>query len=222
MQGGGYYGGAGCSGKCGGPAGARMSTEEMPTRLGIGSRRFGGAAAVTAVVLAFVASAASAHSAPAVCQASVLSASFGGQGATQTIVGALTLTNIGTSSCRLTGRPLISMRTGETAETLHERPWNSSVFPAAHFSNTILLSPRRSASVRFQWQNWCNPNPRSSPLSGNDVEGRRPSQILVTIAPGAPPISANVPGGLRHLALPRCLVPDRPASSIYVTLWTTP
>jgi len=199
-----------------------MPDREMPKRFDIGSLRFGVAAAVIAVALTFVASAASVDSPPAVCEASALSARFFGQGATQTIVGALTLTNTGTTSCRLTGRPMISMRTGETAETLHDRTWSASVFPATHFTRTILISPRHSASVRFQWQNWCNPKaPRSSPPSGNAAQGIRPSQILVTIAPGTPPISANVPGGLRQLALPRCLIPDRPASSIYVTLWTT-
>jgi hypothetical protein len=42
------------------------------------------------------------------------------------------------------------------------------------------------------------------------------------VAPGTQPTIANVPGGLRQLGLPRCLEPDRPASSIYVTLWTSP
>lgn len=181
------------------------------------------AAAVTAVTLTFVLPVASARSAPAACRASSLSARFGGQGATQTIVGELTVTNTGTTLCRLTGRPVIAMRTSGRRATLHERPWNSSAFPDTRFSSTILIGPHHSASVRFQWLNWCNPKaPRSSPPSGNAAEGKRPSQILVMVAPGAQPAIANVPGGLRQLGLPRCLVPDRPASSIYVTLWITP
>ncbi len=215
----------GCARGCGG---ARISAEEISRRLGIGSLRFlcaavVSAAAVTAVTLPVVAPAASARSVPAACRASSLSARFSGQGASQTIVGELTVTNTSTTSCRLTGRPLIAMRTSGRPATLDERHWSSSAFPDIRFSSTILIGPRRSASVRFQWLNWCNPKaPRSSPPSGNAAEGKRPSQILVMVAPGTQPTIANVPGGLRQLGLPRCLEPDRPASSIYVTLWTSP
>jgi hypothetical protein len=185
------------------------------------SLRVGCPAAGSAAALALAASATPAHSAPSACPASSLSASFGGQGATQAIVGGLTITNSGKTACRVTGHPAIAMRTGSSMETLDELPWSSSAFPGTDFSRSVLLTPDRSASVRIRWMNWCDPKaPRSSP-PGNAAPGKRPSQILVTVAPGTRPISASVPGGLRRLGLPDCIVPSRP-STIEVTLWTTP
>ena len=193
----------------------------MSIRLSMVSLRVGCAAAGSAAALALAASATTAHSAPSACQASSLSASFGGQGATQAIVGGLTITNNGKTACRVTGHPAIAMRTGGSTETLGELPWSSSAFPGTHFSSSVLLRPHHSASVRIRWMNWCDPKaPRSSP-PGNAAQGKRPSQILVTVAPGTRPISASVPGGLRQLGLPDCIVPSRP-STIEVTLWTTP
>ena len=185
------------------------------------SLRSGCAAAAGAAALALAASAALAHSAPRACPASSLSASFGGQGATQAIVGGLTIANSGKTACRVTGHPAIAMRTGSSTQILGELPWSSSAFPGTDFSSTVLLRPHRSASVRIRWMNWCDPKaPRSSP-PGNAARGKRPSQILVTVAPGTRPISVSVPGGLLRLGLPACMVPSRP-STVAVTLWTAP
>jgi Protein of unknown function (DUF4232) len=189
-------------------------------RLSVVSRRVGCAAAGSAAALALAASATSARSAASACQASSLSASFGGQGATQAIVGALTITNNGETACRVTGHPAIAMRTAGSTETLHELAWSSSAFPGTHFSSSVLLRPRDSASVRIRWMNWCDPKVSRSSPPGNTARGKRPSQILVTVAPGTRPISASVTGGLRQLGLPDCIVPGRP-STIEVTLWTT-
>lgn len=185
------------------------------------SLRIGCAAAGGAAALALAASATPAQSAPSACPASSLSASFGGQVATQAIVGGLTITNSGKTTCRVTGHPAIAMRTGSSTATLGELPWSSSAFPGTYFSSSVLLRPDRSASVRIRWMNWCDPKaPRSSP-PGNAARGKRPSQILVTVAAGTRPISASVPGGRRRLGLPDCIAPSR-ASTIEVTLWTTP
>ena len=135
---------------------------------------------------------------------------FGGQGATQGIVGGLTVTNKGTAACRVTGRPTIAMRTGGSTDTLRELPWNSSAFPGRLFSNSALLRLHHSASVRVRWMNWCDPK---------GAQGKQPSQVLITIAPGTRPISASVTGGLRQLGLPECIAPGR-RSTIEVTLWT--
>jgi len=185
------------------------------------SLRVGCAAAGSAAALALAASAPQAHSAPSACQASSLAASFGGQGATQAVVGGLTISNNGTTACRETGHPTIAMRTLDSTETLRELPWSSSAFPGTHFSSSVLIRPHHSASVRIRWMNWCDSHAPRSSSPGNAARGKRPSQILVTIAVGTRPISASVPGGLRKLGLPDCIAPSRP-STIEITLWTAP
>jgi hypothetical protein len=183
-------------------------SNRIATRIGIGSLCFG----CVAVGLALAASAAPAHSAPWACQPSSLSAGFGGQDATQAIVGALTVTDTGTTACRVTGRPTIAMQIGASTRTLRELSWRSSAFPGTHFSSSVLLRPHYSASVRTRWMNWCDPS---------GAQRKRPSRVVATITPAPRPISTTVTGGLRELRLPDCVAPGRP-STIEVTLWTTP
>jgi hypothetical protein len=53
---------------------------------------------------------------------------FGGQGATQSLLGGVTVTNHGRETCRLTGRPTIAMRDGSPQEGLNERAMNTTAF----------------------------------------------------------------------------------------------
>ena len=185
------------------------------------SLRSGCAAAAGAAALALAESAALAHSAPRACPASSLSASFGGQGATQAIVGGLTVTNSGKTACRVTGHPAIAMRTGSSTQILGELPWSSSAFPGTDFSSTVLLRPHRSASVRIRWMNWCDPKaPRSSP-PGNAARGNGRRRSLSRSPRERGQSAQAFPGGLLRLGLPDCMVPSRP-STIAVTLWTAP
>ena len=161
-----------------------------------------------------------ATAAPA-CAPAQLSATFGGQGATQTLLGGVTITNHGRAGCRLSGRPTITMRGGSPHEQLAEHAMNTAaLFPGAHFSTTILLDPGRSASVRIQWSNWCNPTAQANPTSGAPAEGRRPTQILVAVAANTRAIRATVSGGLHAEILPICVAPKLP-SWIDVSLWLT-
>jgi Protein of unknown function (DUF4232) len=149
-----------------------------------------------------------------------LSATFGGQGATQSLLGAVKVTNHGRGACRLAGRPTIAMRGGSPHEVLSERAMNTAaLIPSARFSATLLLDPGHSASAAFQWFNWCNPLANALPTS-TAAEGRRPSQVRVTVAVGTHAIVATVLGGLRALYPPVCGAP-RHASLLYVSLWTT-
>jgi hypothetical protein len=155
------------------------------------------------------------------CASAQLSATFGGQGATQTLLGSVTITNHGRAGCRLSGRPTITMRGGSPHERVEQRAMNTAaLFPGEHFSTTILLNPGRSASVRIQWSNWCNPTARTNPTSGAPAEGRRPTQILVTVAANTGAITATVSGGLHAEYLPICIASNRP-SRMDVSLWPT-
>jgi hypothetical protein len=154
------------------------------------------------------------------CVPAKLSATFGGQGATQSLLGGVTVTNHGRGTCRLTGRPTIAMHDGSPREGLNERAMNTTaLFPGEPFHATLLLDAGHSASARFQWFNWCNPR-SSTRTTSTAVEGRRPSQVLVTIAAGTHGIVATVEGGLQALYLPVCFAPHQP-STLYVSLWTT-
>jgi hypothetical protein len=62
------------------------------------------------------------------CVPAKLSAMFGGQGATQSLLGGVTVTNHGRETCRLTGRPTIAMRDGSPQEGLNERAMNTTAF----------------------------------------------------------------------------------------------
>jgi hypothetical protein len=151
------------------------------------------------------------------CTASAVSASFGGQGATQSLLGTVTVTNHGRAACRLSGRPAIAMRGGSRHELLRERAMDTArMWPGQRFSATIALASGRSASVLFQWFNWCNPQAKAPPTS-TAAGGRRPSQVLVTVAPGSGALIASVPQ-LRTMYLPVCGDPGAP-SEINVSLW---
>jgi hypothetical protein len=104
---------------------------------------------------------------------------------------------------------------------LEEQAMNTAaLFPGQHFKTTVLLAPGRSASVRIQWSNWCNPTAQANPTSGAFVEGQRPTQILVAVAVNTRAIRATVSGGLHAELLPICVAPKRP-SWIDVSLWLT-
>jgi hypothetical protein len=154
------------------------------------------------------------------CIPANLSATFGGQGATQSLLGAVKVTNHGHDACRLAGRPTIAMRGGSPHQVILERATNTAaLIPSERFNATVLLDSGHSASAAFQWFNWCDPQATGPPTS-TAAEGRRPSQIRVTLAPSTHAIVATVLGGLRAVYLPVCGAPRRP-SLLYVSLWTT-
>ena len=157
---------------------------------------------------------------PPLCAPAALSATFGGQGATQSLLGGVTVTNHGRGACRLARRPTIAMRGGPPHEKLSERAMNTTAsMPGTRFSATVLLDPGHSASAAFQWFNWCTPPANATPSDGA-AEGRRPSQVVVSLAAGSRGIVTAVRGGLRALYLPVCVAPRR-RSVLYVSLWTT-
>jgi hypothetical protein len=176
-------------------------------------------AALAALAATWLAPRAGATAVPS-CVPARLSASFGGQGTTQSLLGEVAVTNHGRTACRLSSRPVIGFPGGSPHEVLRERATNTlGVFPGERFSATLVLDPGHTAAVWFQWMNWCNPA-ASGPAGATALGGRRPSQVLVRIAPGAPAIVATVSGGLRALYLPVCNDPKIP-SQISVSRWTS-
>jgi len=176
------------------------------------------AAALALLAAASLAPRAGATAVPS-CVPARLSASFGGQGATMSLLGEVIVTNHGRTACRLSGRPVIGFPGGSPREVLRERAMNTpGLFPGERFSATLVLDPGHTAAVWFQWANWCNPA-GSGPAGATALGGRRPSHVLVSIAPGAPAIVATVRGGLRALYLPVCNDPQIP-SQISVSRWT--
>src|ERR1700733_3787 len=112
--------------------------------------------------------------AAAPCTADQLSATLFGEGATETLLGAVTVTNDASAACRLGGRATISMRGGSPHERLEQGAMNTgALFPGEHFGRTVLLRPGQSASARFQWGNWCNPAVHAAPTTAA-AGGRRP------------------------------------------------
>jgi hypothetical protein len=154
------------------------------------------------------------------CAPASLTATFGGQGATQSLLGGVTVTNDGRRACRLAGRPTITIRGGSPGEVLSERAMNTAaLIPNERFGATLLLGRGHSPTADFQWFNWCNPQAHAAPTS-TAAEGRRPLQVRVSLATGAAGIVATVRGGLHALYLPVCGAPRQP-SLLYVSLWTT-
>jgi hypothetical protein len=190
----------------------------MRVKVAIGATCMG----AVAVVAALAGAAAAFTDAGAPCSSARLGATLSGQGESQSTVGVITVTNHETVACRLAGRPTVTMPDGPPHEKLLERSLGASVFPQTVFRRTVLVAARHSESVRFRWTNWCNPGAlRSSPAAGSAVEGKRPSRILLRVSPDTQPITAEVRGGVGLLVLPRCLVPSNPASTMFVSLWTT-
>lgn len=152
------------------------------------------------------------------CRASTLSASFGGQGATESLLGEVAVVNRGRAACRVSGRPAIALPGGSPGEVLRERAMDTStMFPGTRFSSTLVLGPGRAAAADFQWANWCNHRAKGPPGAGA-LEGRRPSRVLVRTAGDARPTVASIRGGLRSLQVPVCNDPAAP-SSLSVSLW---
>jgi hypothetical protein len=153
------------------------------------------------------------------CKQAFLAASFGGEAATQSLLGTATVANLGSTPCLLSGRPAIALRGGPPEEVLAEQAMDTATeFPGTRFYAQLLLRPGAAASVRFQWTNWCNPQANGSPGAA-DLRGSRPSRVRMTIGSDTRGLVASVSGGLSTLYLPVCVNPAQP-SVLYVSLWT--
>jgi len=99
------------------------------------------------------------------CVASQLTTSGGWQGATQTMLGGITISNAGDSPCFLQGYLGISLENGHgkplAVEVTHRGTIGTSGLDGPVLTDKILL-PSRGAEAAFlglRWSNWCGPQP---------------------------------------------------------------
>jgi hypothetical protein len=93
------------------------------------------------------------------CRSAQLSGSAGFQGATQTMLGAVTIRNTGNAGCSLPQRrPLASISwRGKALATTERRMMTGPPWPDAR-----VLAPGTSANVFFQWWSCGGPGPRAA------------------------------------------------------------
>jgi Protein of unknown function (DUF4232) len=93
------------------------------------------------------------------CRAGQLSASAGFQGATQTMLGGVSIRNTGDAACSLPqGRPLVTISWRGKPVPTKERPMRTGPpWPQAH-----IVAPGKSASVFFQWWSCGGPGPKEA------------------------------------------------------------
>ena len=97
--------------------------------------------------------------APPFCRSAQLSGSAGFQGATQSMLGGITLQNTSAAACSLpTARPLVGISWhGERLPTKEGANPNAPPRPRAH-----ILAPGAKAGVYFQWWSCGGPGPRAA------------------------------------------------------------
>lgn len=139
------------------------------------------------------------------CRAPDLHAHLFLQGATGSLVGGVTLLNVGRRPCALLGRPALSFAGPAAAR---ER-WRSERLAPSPAAPDVLadppgslraLAPGKSASVALAWSNWCGPG---STAGGGP--GPPPAALLVGLASGT---TIRVP----LAAAPRCDAPQLPST----------
>ncbi len=123
-------------------------------------------------------------SAPAACTSGQLRAVATMQGAAGSREGAITLTNLSSTTCTLQGTPTITLLDQNlvpiaSGVSFVSSPagWQVDRLPEPAGWPVVTLAPFDSASVRLRWSNWC-PQGRAAPLwriglpgGGVDVNG---------------------------------------------------
>jgi hypothetical protein len=109
-----------------------------------------------------------------VCNLSRLTGTATWQGATGTLAGVLTLTNYTNLTCKLQGRPRISIR-DQAGQNL------SVQLLAGDSSGEVLwLDPEQAASAEFVWRNWCGTLPQGTVYLTVTLPGH-PGQLTVEV-----------------------------------------
>jgi Protein of unknown function (DUF4232) len=136
------------------------------------------------------------------CRSDQLSGSAGFQGATQTMLGGITLINTSATACSLLQQqPLVRMSWhGQRLQTEEEPNPNAPAWPRAH-----ILAPGAKAGVYFQWFSCGGPGPRRAV---RPTFALRFGHGLLVIAPSTdvtPPFCGGL-GGRRVLGVSDALV----------------
>lgn len=108
---------------------------------------------------------------PPLCRASQLTASFGWQGATQSMLGGVTVENTGETACSLPlARPKLTLYWNGRPLQVQERKWPYKL----NFTPAHVLLRGNSAVVETQWWNWC----------GRPLQAAVPPTVLLRFADG--------------------------------------
>ena len=150
------------------------------------------------------------------CRSSDLHASLFLQGATGSLVGGVTLRQIGRTPCALVGQPSVRFA-GKAARRTRWRIHTMHVLGGVDPSAIVLprsslrsMRPDEEAFVQMVWSNWCGPD--SQPASG---PGPAPRAIVLSLPRGGGEFRLRTQD--RPIA-PRCDVPGWP-SNLGVTVF---
>jgi hypothetical protein len=135
------------------------------------------------------------------CRAESLQAGLSIQGALGSLLGGVSITNVGQARCSLLGRPEARFVGGTASDTLwravpgrEPSPDPSGVYDTA--SSLRSLAPGRAAFVALRWSNWCSPG------AGVTGSGLPPEALVLALPDG----SGELP--IRLDRAPRCDFPD--------------
>jgi hypothetical protein len=125
------------------------------------------------------------------------------QGAAGSREGSITLTNFSSTTCRLRGRPTITLLdqhlkpiTTGVSFVASAAAWQADALPKPSGWPVVTVKPGVAASFRIRWSNWC-PQGRSAPLWRIDIK-----------AGG----SVDVVNGMEEAGAPPCNGPGQPST----------
>jgi len=136
------------------------------------------------------------------CRSTQLSGSAGFQGATQTMLGAVTIRNTGNAACSLPRRrPLASITwRGKPLATTERRMMTGPPWPEAR-----VLAPGMRATVFFQWWSCGGPGPRATVRPTFELRFGHGVVVNARSNDVTPAFCAGL-GGRRYLDVTRALV----------------
>jgi hypothetical protein len=139
---------------------------------------------------------------PPLCRSSQLSGSAGFQGATQTMLGGVTIRNTSNVACSLPQRrPLVTISwRGKPVPTKERRMRTAPPWPQAH-----ILAPDTTSNVFFQWWSCGGPGPKAAIRPTFQLRFGRGLAVTASSADVTPAFCGGL-GSRRFLDVSRALV----------------
>jgi hypothetical protein len=136
------------------------------------------------------------------CRSDQLSASAGFQGATQTMLGGVTIRNTSNDACSLPRRrPLVTINWRGKPVPTKERPMRT----GPHWPQAHILAPDKTASVFFQWWSCGGPGPKEAVQPTLLLRFGHGSAVAARSGDVTPAFCSGL-GGRRPLDVSRALV----------------
>lgn len=134
------------------------------------------------------------------CQPSQLTGSAGFQGATESQLGGVTLTNTSTNTCALGDTaPQVTISWQGTELPTQQQPWPTSSNDLLH-APVRVLAPGASAEIDMQWFNWCG-----TPSEGTAIQ----PALQLRFAGG---VDVTIPTTQQTMQPPRCDAQSQPST----------